>query len=487
MIKKIIVVSNPKDLSLPVANVEVVLAKDYLTKPEYGVRRDVRVYNLCRSYTYQQSGYYVSLLAEARRHRVVPSIMTLQDFKSQSLVRVISAEIDHLIQRKLSHIKSTDFTLSIYFGRNLASRYDDLSRKFFNLFEAPLLQAQFSKRNRKWQLQSIRPIPLGEIPETHIPFFQEQAHKYFSRHRAARPNRRLDKGNLAILVNEKEEHPPSDKKALSRFVRAAQKLGMSAEFIGRDQYAEIGEYDGLFIRATTKVSDYTYRFARKAMAEGLVVIDDPLSIARCTNKVYLSELVQREKLPSPRTRTVTMRSYLETSKEIGFPLVIKQPDSAFSCGVTKCHDEANLTQVAQQMFKQSDFLIIQEYMPTDFDWRVGVLAGTPLYVCKYFMAKGHWQIYNWEEKERQSQTGDSITMKVEDAPPAVVNLAVKASSFIGDGFYGVDIKTVENKHYLIEVNDNPSVDSGVEDAVLKDELYLRIMEHFRDKIKVGRG
>ena len=33
----------------------------------------------------------------------------------------------------------------------------------------------------------------------------------------------------------------------------------------------------------------------------MVVIDDPTSILRCTNKIYLSDLLKSRKLPTPRT------------------------------------------------------------------------------------------------------------------------------------------------------------------------------------------
>ncbi|GKT33749.1 hypothetical protein ADUPG1_007500, partial [Aduncisulcus paluster] len=54
--------------------------------------------------------------------------------------------------------------------------------------------------------------------------------------------------------------------------------------------------------------------------------------------------------------------------------------------------------------------------------------------------------------------------------------ALKATALIGDGLYGVDLKHVDDKCYLIEVNDNPNIDSGIEDAVLGDVLYDRIIE-----------
>ena len=39
-------------------------------------------------------------------------------------------------------------------------------------------------------------------------------------------------------------------------------------------------------------------------------------------------------------------------------------------------------------------------MPTQFDWRVGVLNRQPLYVCQYFMSKNHWQIVKHEADGR---------------------------------------------------------------------------------------
>ena len=60
------------------------------------------------------------------------------------------------------------------------------------------------------------------------------------------------------------------------------------------------EFDALFIRETTLVNHHTYRFARRAASEGLVVIDDPESILKCTNKVFLAELLSRHKMPMPQ-------------------------------------------------------------------------------------------------------------------------------------------------------------------------------------------
>ncbi len=66
------------------------------------------------------------------------------------------------------------------------------------------------------------------------------------------------------------------------------------------------------------------------------------------------------------------------------------------------------------MFQKSELLIAQEFLPTPFDWRVGVVNGKPLYVCKYYMASKHWQIVNWESG-KQDQEGDVESIAVDQA------------------------------------------------------------------------
>jgi glutathione synthase/RimK-type ligase-like ATP-grasp enzyme len=65
----------------------------------------------------------------------------------------------------------------------------------------------------------------------------------------------------------------------------------------------------------------------------------------------------------------------------------------------------------------------------------------------------------------------------------VVKLAARAARLIGDGLYGVDLKVVRGKPVVIEINDNPNIDAGVEDAALGDELYRRVMQHFFWKLE----
>jgi glutathione synthase/RimK-type ligase-like ATP-grasp enzyme len=75
--------------------------------------------------------------------------------------------------------------------------------------------------------------------------------------------------------------------------------------------------------------------------------------------------------------------------------VLKIPDGSFSRGVVKVESAQALEQAASgALFQHSALLLAQEYVYTEFDWRIGVLNHEPLYACKYYMSRGHWQIYN---------------------------------------------------------------------------------------------
>jgi len=479
--RNLIIVDNPQNWPLQIPEVEVISSRTYLTDPQFSKQRRVRVYNLCRSYRYQRVGYYVSLLAEARGHQPLPGVMAIQDLKSRTIVRITSDDLDDLIQKSFSSIQSSHFTLSIYFGKNVAKRYDRLSQQLFSQFQAPLLRAEFVRSKQGWVLQSVNPIAAGEIPDEHRPFVVEQARRFFDRPRRIDAKKENPRYDLAILRDPKEAFPPSDERAIQKFIKAAENLGFYVEEIGKQDYGRLAEFDALFIRETTNVNHYTYRFARRAEAEDLVVIDDPESILRCTNKVFLSELLTQLGISAPKTITISEETKDRVSKELGFPCILKQPDSSFSQGVVKADNREGLERAFVTLFSSSDLLVAQEFMPTEFDWRVGILNEEVLYVCKYFMARKHWQIY--ERNGKRTYSGKAECIPVEETPPPVIQTALKAANAIGRGFYGVDLKETNGKVYVIEVNDNPSIDSGFEDAVLKDELYDRIMKVILDRIE----
>ncbi len=478
----LMVVNNPDRWRLSIPGVEVVAARRYLAEPSFHRMPDTRVFNLCKSYSYQSLGYYVSLLAEARDQKPEPDITTIEDMKSSALARGIADDLQELIQRTLHSLPHTTFTLSIYFGKTVAQRDEELGRRLFGCFRSPLLRAQFIQRKGFWHLQSIRPIPQSEIPDHHHELVVSAAKAYFARRYRSGRAAQAARYNIAILHDPNEAEPPSDMIALRKFMRAAHRAGLGAELVTRDEFAHITEFDALFIRTTTFMNHYTYRFSRRAATEGMAVIDDPRSIARCTNKVYLAELMALHDVATPQT-VILHRDNIESAiRQLGFPMVLKKPDSSFSRGVIKVSDAGMLHKEIDRLLDDSEVIIAQAYIPTDFDWRVGVLDGEPLFVCKYYMAPNHWQIAKWNT-EGKTRFGKTESLPVDQAPRRVVRSAVRAARLIGNGLYGVDVKVVNGKAHVIEINDNPNINSGCEDRILKDELYDRLVASFIRRIE----
>ena len=481
-----VVVDNLSDWLPYYPSQDVITFDDYLEKSAATEGKRVRVINLCRSYRYLGSGYYCSLLAEARGHHVFPSVATINDLRRKDLA-ALQWEYAEEDLKKLS-IASDDNTLTFHcwFGQTLDKELTRLAQTLYEKFPCPLLEISLINKNG-WQVNSVKAMSLKALNDPNEQEAFASTFERFSRKMWRKPKaRKTYRFDLAILVNPAEEMPPSDAKALKLFEQAANKLGIATERVTKKDYLRLPEYDGLFIRETTAVDHHTYKFAKKAEAEDMVVIDDPTSILRCTNKIYLADLLRTHKIATPKSVILNQpdtRSLQKLVDDVGFPMVLKIPDGSFSRGIIKVSNLQELEAGVKSLLKNSALIIAQEFLYTQYDWRIGVLNNKPLYACRYYMVNDHWQIYQYGDT---TQSGDFDTLPTFEAPKAVLDIAVKATRLIGNGLYGVDIKQSEQRVVVIEVNDNPSIESGVEDKYLGEQLYTEIMAEFYRRME-SRG
>ena len=389
---------------------------------------------------------------------------------------------DDTIQKILGPQQSDKVEFNIYFGLSSDATYDKIGMLLFNLFQTPFLRATFAKRD-KWIMTQLKTITRQDVPAEHHQLLSRAIANYLTGKKVIKKGYERKKYDLAILINPAESPPPSDPVAITKFVKAAEKVGFNVDLITKADFGKLMQYDALFIRETTNVNHHTFRFAKKAQAEGLIVIDDPDSILRCTNKVYLSELLASNKIATPKSAIIRKDQRSKKVEGLDFPMIIKEPDGSFSKGVKKVSNPQELKAVLDDFFQKSDLVIAQEFLPTDFDWRVGMIDGQPIYLCKYFMAPQHWQIVNWSKKGSNSRLGKSETIPLAEAPKGLLETAIKAAGLIGKGLYGVDIKEKQGKYYIIEINDNPSIDEGIEDKIAKSALYTTIMQSIMNRLE----
>jgi glutathione synthase/RimK-type ligase-like ATP-grasp enzyme len=488
VLNHVIVVESQADKAWAEGAGTAVTAREYVGEPQRFSPQSlrggkVRVVNLSGETGYLDLGYYCSLLAEARGHRVIPSVATITTLQRKTLYAEELPELNAALRRdveRLGEPPRAAFTLILFFGQAFDQRYTGFARQVFDRLRCPLLRVEIAKDER-WQIRSLKALPPSALSPEQFEVFLGALEAYTRAVWTSPKRRRQPRYSLAVLHNPKEALPPSDARTLRKFQQVGQKLGLGVELIERKDYLKLGEYDGLFVRETTSIDNHTFRFAKKAAREGLAVIDDPVSILRCTNKVYLAELLQAQKLPAPRSVILDRSSVLE-AESLGYPLVLKIPDGSFSRGVVKAADRAELQRHARELLKRSELILAQEYMYTKYDWRVGILNRKPLFVSQYMMAGDHWQIVRHEDGGRV-QEGGFRTLPVAEAPPAVVETALKAAHLVGDGLYGVDLKQNERGVFVIEINDNPNLERGVEDKVLGDQLYETVLLDFVRRIE----
>ncbi|HUL62243.1 MAG TPA: hypothetical protein VLT35_04205, partial [Methanocella sp.] len=191
-------------------------------------------------------------------------------------------------------------------------------------------------------------------------------------------------------------HLKDEAQALELFKATAEARGYGFEFIYKQDLDRIPEFDAIFIRANTDPMNTAYVVSRLADSLGLVVIDDPHSIRTCSSKVVLDGLFKQNGIPSPKSLLFDgdygPENLEHVFRYLGFPLVVKAPYTKFSSHVEKAHDPAEFREISARYLKNATPIVLQEFMPTPFDWRVGVLDNEVLYLCKYLMPRGGWKI-----------------------------------------------------------------------------------------------
>ncbi|CAJ36379.1 ATP-grasp domain-containing protein [Methanocella arvoryzae] len=282
---------------------------------------------------------------------------------------------------------------------------------------------------------------------------------------------------IGCFVEKYNFHTKDETLALERFKSAAEAMGHGFEFIFKKDLNRLQDFDSIFIRANTDPMNTAYVVSRMADSMGKVVIDDPHSIRICSSKVVLDGLFKQNGIPSPKSLLFEGDYHPERLRSIsgylGYPIVVKAPYTKFSSHVEKAHDETEFREVTARYLKNATPIVLQEFMPTSFDWRVGMLDNKVLYLCKYMMPRGGWKVKSIVNGRHV--WGDTVPIFRKNIPRKLEELAVRVSKCVGDGLYGLDIKEVDGEYYCIEINDNPSFYGGLEDAKDRD-IYEKIIE-----------
>ncbi|MBU1698503.1 MAG: RimK family alpha-L-glutamate ligase [Candidatus Eisenbacteria bacterium] len=285
-------------------------------------------------------------------------------------------------------------------------------------------------------------------------------------------------GNLGLYVERSTISNSHEMGSLMRFAQVAQRLGHRTDFLFRPDMYKIPDCNALFIRAATDPLNSAYVAARTAQMHNIPVLDDPDSIYICCDKVNMYHHLRRAGVSMPETEFVSEAEVTavhgkDLFERLGNPLVLKAPHSSFSLYVERAKTVEEYLSIGKRFMRRADRIIAQRFVPSQFDWRVGILGNRPLYVCQYTIPKKRWKILTYMPTGPAIQ-GPVKSMSLAEADPHLLERALQAAAAIGEGLYGVDLKQVGDDYIVIEVNDNPTIIAGDEDKKAPD-VYEKII------------
>jgi len=284
---------------------------------------------------------------------------------------------------------------------------------------------------------------------------------------------------LAVFIERYAISRSAEFEALLRLRAAAEELGHHADFLFRRELKKIPNYDAVFIRALTDPLNSSFVAARMAELHGKPVIDDSRSILVCCDKIHMGRRLAAAGVPTPRTAYVGASEVDEATArrlfdELGPRLVLKAPNSSFSQHVERVESPGEFAKVGERFLRRADRIVVQEFVESEFDWRVGVLGGEPVFACRYVIPEETFKILAVVDGRKVECRVEAVPLA--DAPPKIVATAVAAAGAIGGGLYGVDLKDVGGEPVVIEVNDNPTINADEEDRFAPD-VYAKVVRH----------
>jgi glutathione synthase/RimK-type ligase-like ATP-grasp enzyme/gamma-glutamyl:cysteine ligase YbdK (ATP-grasp superfamily) len=499
----------------------VATAQDYIEAASVD-HADALILNLCRTLGYGSDGYYVSLLADARGQQVLPRLETsaglaepYSRFRALQEAGVPTLDAAEMAARRRTAGFTTDAEAETEtdvqvwgpwplvregttlrearedevqdvvacLGATADPRFAAIATNVYRVWPAPLLRIRVVREDGVWKVAGVThaaPDALDRVQRRRL--IDAVTGGMRALRRGAGPAQRdTVRASIAVLLDSSDPFSASSDETIDRLERVANRLNVHIARIGASELRRLPEYDALFIRSLTGVTQPSFQFALRAEALDMPVIDDSQSIIRCSNKVFLEELLRRENVPLPNTRIVTAHSPWSQVAELGLPFVVKSPDGSFSAGVHKIMSREDYEATAGELLKRSPLLLAQEWLPTEFDWRITVLDGKVLFAARYYMARGHWQIRS--EKGGVERYGKVEAVPRAEAPRAITEVALRAARLIGRGMYGVDLKETARGPVVIEVNDNPNLDADYDDAADGDDIYQTIIEYFLRRVE----
>ena len=208
------------------------------------------------------------------------------------------------------------------------------------------------------------------------------------------------------------------------------------------------------------------------------------SMELCNNKLATAIVLERNKIPSPRTALVNNEESVDIALDkIGgeFPVVLKTITGAEGIGVSLIDSKESLTGVLQSLWKFDAEVIMQEYFEIEHDVRSIVMDGEIIASSKRVKGEGDF-------RTNKSLGNDTEPYSLSEEEKKLILKAAKAT---GCYLCGVDhIEDEEGNYLVLEVNASPGsgaepfmgYEDGSESEISGQDLVDRIISHVSDRV-----
>ena len=210
----------------------------------------------------------------------------------------------------------------------------------------------------------------------------------------------------------------------------------------------------------------------------ICVVNSRQSINICTDKYRTALRLADYGIKQPKTVLVNdpEKAVLAFDKlDTKFPVIMKTLRGSKGVGVLFVESEKSLDSIVQLIYKQDEDtdLLLQEYIPTDYDVRVLVLGGKVLATMKRPVIEGDF-------RSNVSQGSKPEKIKLTEIEIEASLLAAKAVNGL---WTAVDFIPSKNREkdppFVIEVNSSPGTE-GIEEASGQN-ISKEIIQFFADR------
>ena len=186
----------------------------------------------------------------------------------------------------------------------------------------------------------------------------------------------------------------------------------------------------------------------------------------CNDKWFNYTIFQREDIKTPNSVLIRhSEDAFRAAEKLGnkFPMILKTTVGSIGVGVMFVESMKALTGIVQLLYRENRYIdiLLQEYIKTDYDVRVIVVAGEIAGAMKRPIVKGDFR----------SNVSQGSIPEIHELTELETSESLRAAK-AGDGdVVGVDFIPAKNrekdKPFFIEVNSNPGL-SGIEKTFSKN-------------------